>query len=106
MPAIAITPENWESEVMQSEVPVLVDFGAEWCGPCQRLAPFVEELADDFSGRAKVAKVDVDQNQSLAQQFNVMSVPTVKIFKGGEDLRTWIGFTPKETLAQGLEEAL
>ncbi len=97
---------NFDEEVLQSSVPVLVDFGAEWCGPCQRLAPFVEELANDFSDRAKVAKVDVDSNQELATQYGVMSVPTVIVFKGGEQAQKWVGFTPKETLAQGLEDAL
>lgn len=106
MAAIEITPDNWESEVLKSDVPVLVDFGAAWCGPCQRIAPIVEELAGDYDGRAKIATVDVDQNQALAQSFGVMSVPTLKIFKGGEDIQTWVGFTPKAKLAEALDGAM
>lgn len=103
---IKIEGGNFSQEVLQSSVPVLVDFGAEWCGPCQRLAPFIEELAKDFAGRAKVARVDVDTNQELATRYGVMSVPTIVIFKGGEEFKKWVGFTSKDTLAQGLEEAL
>ncbi len=106
MAAIKITPDNWENEVLKADIPVLVDFGAEWCGPCQRLAPLVDELATEFEGRAKVAKVDVDENQDLAQSFQVMSVPTIKIFNKGEDLHTWVGFQAKSVLAKGLEEAI
>ncbi len=97
---------NFDEEVLQSSVPVLVDFGAEWCGPCVRLAPFIQELANDFSGRAKVVEVDVDVNQELATQYGVMSIPTLIVFKDGEQVQKWVGFTQKETLAQGLEEAL
>jgi thioredoxin 1 len=103
---IKIQGGNFEQEVLQSSVPVLVDFGADWCGPCQRLAPFIDELARDFSGRAKVAKVDVDTNQGLATRYSVMSVPTLVIFKDGQEFKKWIGFTSKDTLARGLEEAL
>jgi len=103
---IQIQGANFQQEVLESSAPVLVDFGAEWCGPCQRLAPFIDELARDFAGRAKVVRVDVDTNQDLATRYGVMSVPTLIIFKGGEEFRKWIGFTPKETLARGLEEAL
>ena len=103
---IHIEGGNFDQEVLQSAVPVLVDFGAEWCGPCQRIAPFIEELAKDFADRAKVAKVDVDANMELATKYGIMSVPTIVIFKGGQEVNKWVGLTSKEALAQGLEEAL
>ncbi len=103
---IHILGGNFEQEVVRSKVPVLVDFSAEWCGPCQRLAPLIDELAQDFAGRAKVAKVDVDKNQELAVRYGIMSVPTIVIFKGGKEVNKWVGSTPKDVLARGLEQAL
>ncbi|RJP19272.1 MAG: thioredoxin [Candidatus Omnitrophota bacterium] len=103
---IEIAGGNFESEVLQSSVPVLVDFSATWCGPCQKIAPIVEQLAEEFSGRAKVAKVDVDTNQDLATQYGIMSVPTLLIIKGGEIVNKWIGFTSKQTLVDALEAAI
>lgn len=103
---IQIQGGNFQQEVLQSSVPVLVDFGAEWCVPCVRLEPFIDELARDFAGRAKVARVNVEANQDLATRYGVMSIPTLLLFKGGEEFKKWIGMTSKETLAQGLEEAL
>jgi len=104
--AIEIVGGNFETEVMQSKVPVLVDFSAVWCGPCQKIAPLVEELADAFQGRAKVAKVDVDNNQELATQFGIMSVPTLMIIKDGKVINKWSGFTSKQTLADSIETAI
>jgi len=98
-----ISGNNFNSEVLQSNIPVLLDFSATWCGPCQKIAPLVEELAKDFSGRAKVFKIDVDNNQELASQYGIMSVPTLMIIKGGEVVNKWIGFTPKATLSEALE---
>ena len=103
---IEIAGGNFESEVLKSSVPVLVDFSATWCGPCQKIAPIVEQLAEEFSGRAKVAKVDVDTNQELATQYGIMSVPTLLIIKGGEIVNKWIGFTSKQTLVDALEAAI
>lgn len=103
---IEITGANFESEVLQSDVPVLVDFSATWCGPCQKIAPLVHELADEYSGRAKVATVDVDNNQDLATRFGIMSVPTLMVIKGGEIVNKWIGFTSKNTLAEALDSAI
>jgi len=101
-----ISGNNFNSEVLQSNIPVLLDFSATWCGPCQKIAPLVEELAKDFSGRAKVFKIDVDNNQELASQYGIMSVPTLMIIKGGEVVNKWIGFTPKATLSEALEATI
>ena len=104
--AITINGGNYETEVLQSNVPVLVDFGASWCGPCQKIAPIIHELAGEFEGRAKVAEVDVDNNQELASQYGIMSVPTLMIVKNGEVVNKWVGFTQKQTLVEALEAAL
>ncbi len=103
---IEIAGGNFETEVLQSDVPVLVDFGASWCGPCQKIEPIVEELANEYSGKAKVAKVDVDNNMELATQYGIMSVPTLMIVKGGQVINKWIGFTAKQTLAEALDAAI
>ncbi len=104
--AVEIADGNFDTEVLQSSVPVLVDFGAEWCGPCQKIAPLVEELADEYAGRAKVATVNVDNNQKLAEKYGVMSIPTLMIVKEGEVVNKWIGFTAKQTLAEALDVAI
>jgi len=80
---IQIDGSNWQSEVMQSPIPVLVDFWAEWCGPCKAIAPVLEELAGEVADKVKIAKVDVDQNQVLASQFGIRSIPTLLVIKGG-----------------------
>ena len=95
-----ITAQNFETEVLQSEKPVLVDFWATWCGPCMRQAPIVEELSQE--GYA-VGKVDVDQEQGLAQQYGIMSIPTMLIFKGGKEVNRIVGLTPKDKLKSLLE---
>jgi thioredoxin 1 len=81
---VNLTPDNFESEVTKSNVPVLVDFWAEWCGPCKMIAPALDELADEFAGKAKVAKLNVDNNQELAVNFRVSSIPMFLVFKGGQ----------------------
>jgi len=103
---IEIQGGNFETEVLQSEVPVLVDFSASWCGPCQKIALWVHELAGEFAGRAKVVTVDVDSNQDLATRYGVMSVPTLMIIKGGEVVNKWIGVTAKPVLSDALETAI
>ena len=96
-----ITTANFETEVLKSEKPVLIDFWATWCGPCMRQGPIVEELAQEGYS---VGKVDVDQEPGLAQQFKVMSIPTLLIFKDGKEVQRFIGLTPKDTLRKLLED--
>ena len=105
MKPITFTDENFASEVLQSDKPVLVDFWAVWCGPCKMIAPFVEELAGELEGKAKVGKLDVDNNQESAIKYGVRSIPTVLIFKGGKVVDTIIGAVPKIQLKQKLEAA-
>jgi len=106
MKPITFTDDNFATEVLQSDKPVLVDFWAVWCGPCKIIAPFVEELAGELEGKAKVGKLDVDNNQESAIKFGVRSIPNVLIFKGGKVVDTIIGAVPKVQLKQKLESAI
>ncbi len=106
MKPITFTDDNFATEVLQSDKPVLVDFWAVWCGPCKMIAPFVEELASELEGKAKVGKLDVDNNQESAIKYGVRSIPTVLIFKDGKVFDTIIGAVPKVQLKQKLEAAL
>ncbi len=103
---ITFTDANFETEVLQSELPVLVDFWAEWCGPCKVIAPSVEELASDFAGRAKVGKLDVDGNQGTAAKYGIRSIPSLLIFKGGQVVEQIVGAVPKNQLQSKLESNL
>lgn len=100
--AIEITDSNFES-VIDSEQPVLVDFWAEWCGPCKMIAPVVEELATEYEGKAVIGKVDVDSNPEVSAKFGIRSIPTLLVFKGGEIVDKQIGAVPKGVLSQKLE---
>jgi len=92
---IELTEDTFSAEVYESDIPVIVDFGAVWCGPCKMLDPIVEELADDWAGKAKFTHIDVDHNPNLAIQFSVMGVPTLMLFKGGEIVARMSGYKPK-----------
>jgi thioredoxin 1 len=100
---IELTDANFEAEVLKSTVPVLVDFTATWCGPCKVLAPIVDSLADEFAGKYKVGKLDIDDAPGVTQKYGVRGVPTVMVFKGGEKKAQHVGVTNKEKLVQLLE---
>ena len=98
MGAIHLTEQNFKTEVIDSQIPVLVDFWAEWCGPCRMIGPIIEELAQELDGRLKVGKVNVDEAQGLAAQYNIMSIPTMLIFKGGSPVEQIVGAMSKNQL--------
>ena len=101
-----LTDENFEAEVTSSDIPVLVDFSATWCGPCKKLSPIVEELADEYTGKIKVAHVDIDNARNTAIKFGVMSVPTLVFITGGEAKDRQVGLVPKEKIVAKLEAML
>ena len=104
--ALEVRDDNFDAEVMQSDLPVIVDFSAAWCGPCKKLDPIIKELAGEFDGRAKMVHVDVDKARNTAMKFGVMSVPTVLYMKGGEIKDTQIGLIPKDKMIDKLNKIL
>ncbi len=103
---ITVNDENFDDEVLRSNIPVLVDFWAEWCGPCKVVGPTVEALASDYQGKVKVAKLNVDDNPEAAGRFGVRSIPTLIVFKDGEAQQTAVGVKPKGQLAELIEKVL
>ena len=98
MAEIQLTDQNFEQEVLHADLPVLVDFWASWCGPCQMLAPVIAEIAEEYAGKVKVGKVNVDEQPNLANRYGIASIPTVMLFKNGEVVSTSLGYRPKNEL--------
>jgi len=103
---IEMTVANWDEEVVKSDIPVIVDFWAAWCGPCRAIAPIVEEISNDYAGKVKVGKLDVDNNQEIAGRYGVQSIPTLLIFKDGKVVDRVIGAVPKPLIEEALNKAL
>lgn len=103
---IELTDQNFKEEVKDYKGFVLVDFWAPWCGPCQMMGPIIEELSDEFAGKIKIAKLNVDENQNVAGEYEILSIPTLKVFKNGEVVEELTGLQPKETLIEKLESIL
>jgi thioredoxin 1 len=101
---VAVTDKDFMEQVIQSDKPVLVDFWAEWCGPCKMLTPIIDELSEKYDGKAKVAKVDVDTNQQIAMQFGIRSIPTIMVFDKGQVVDTMIGVRPKADYEASLDK--
>jgi|SRR3990172_10491085 len=106
MADLTLTDQNFEAEVLKSETPVLVDFWAVWCGPCKIVDPVVQELAEEYSGKIKVGKLNVDENQEVSMNYNVMSIPTIMLFKNGQPVKSVIGAQPKENFKKVIDEIL
>jgi thioredoxin 1 len=104
MKPLELTEANFEHEVLKATTPVLVDFWAIWCGPCKMIAPIVEELASEYEGKLKIGKVDVDNNQQIAMQYGIRSIPTLLVFKGGQVVEQIVGAAPKKALVDKLSK--
>jgi thioredoxin 1 len=102
----AVNDLNFDTEVLQSDLPVLVDFSAVWCGPCKMISPLVDQLADEYVGKMKVAKVDIDESPATAQKFGIRGVPTLYVFKGGEVVGQQVGAVPKSAISGLMDKAL
>ncbi len=103
MSVLKLNEENFEEDVLKSEKVVLVDFYADWCGPCKMMSPIVDEIAEELGDKIKVGKVNTDENLNLAEKYNIMSIPTIMVFKGGQLVKTFIGVTSKEAIIEALK---
>jgi len=103
---VTVTRSNFDAEVMKSAVPVVADFWAEWCGPCKMIAPVLKDLARDYNGKIKIAKIDVDAEGELAQQFNIVSIPTILVFNKGQVVKQQIGAVPRPALEKMIKELI
>ena len=104
MSVLNVTSENYESEVLKSDKKVLIDFYADWCGPCKMMSPVIDEIAEEMKETIKVGKINVDENQDLAMEYGVMSIPTIVVLKNGEVQKTFVGVTDKEEIKNALNE--
>ena len=104
--ALEFTDANFQDEVLNASEPVLVDFWAEWCGPCKAISPAIEELATEYADKAKVGKVDIDSNRDTAMEYNIQSIPSILIFKGGQVVETIVGMKAKDDLAAAIDAAM
>ncbi|HEY6588277.1 MAG TPA: thioredoxin [Nitrososphaeraceae archaeon] len=103
---IPLNATQWGEKVLNSDIPVLVDFWAEWCGPCRMVGPIVEQLAQSLKGKVKVSKLNVDQNQDIAEKYNIQSIPSLVLFKNGNEIARIVGFSPKEKYEKFVNNAL
>lgn len=101
-----LTDDNFDNEVLQNEQPVLVDFWAPWCGPCRMVGPVIEELADDYAGKIKVGKLNIDENPNFTQKYDIRTIPTVMLFKGGQPIESTIGAVPKSEFETMINKGL
>ncbi len=101
---VTVTKDNFDTEVKNSEIPVLLDFWADWCMPCKMVAPVLEELSSEYDGKLKIGKVDVDKEQDLASQYNVVSIPTLLLVKGGEVVKQQVGAVPRQQIEEMIKD--